>query len=76
MNSRYRFLNVAFFSCILCAVAFKPAKAPAAPGGQQSSNTPPTSPTVVKAQTNLVLVDPVVTDKDGNCVKHLEAKRG
>jgi VWFA-related protein len=55
-------------------VAFKPAKAPAARGGQQPPNTPPTSPTVLKAQTNLVLVDAVVTDKQGNYVRDLEAK--
>jgi VWFA-related protein len=52
------------------------ATAPAAPGGAQnpSSQAVASSPVVIKAEANLVLVDVIATDKKGNYLKDLEQK--
>jgi VWFA-related protein len=52
------------------------ATAPAAPGGAQnpSPQAVATAPGIIKAETNLVLVDAIVTDKKGNYIKDLEQK--
>lgn len=72
MKPPQRLLFIVLSSFVLCFVAFRPANAPAVPAGQQSST--PTSPAVIKAQADLVLVDAVVTDKHGNYVRDLGAK--
>jgi VWFA-related protein len=41
---------------------------------QSSQQTPPTAPGIIKAQTNLVLVDAIATDKKGNYVRDLDLK--
>jgi VWFA-related protein len=52
------------------------ATAPAAPGGAQNppAQNAATAPGVIKAETNLVLVDAIVTDKKGNYIHDLEQK--
>jgi VWFA-related protein len=53
------------------------ATAPAAAGGGQnpSPQAVATAPGMIKAETNLVLVDAIVTDKKGNYIKDLEQKQ-
>src|SRR5205085_2103468 len=40
---------------------------------QSAQQTPATAPGIIKAQTNLVLVDAIATDKKGNYIRNLEA---
>src|SRR6266446_2193708 len=65
----------------LCGLGATPLGAPALPqeaqqaSPQRGSQQPvATVPGVIKTQTNLVLVDAVVTDKKGNYIRDLEAK--
>ena len=51
------------------------ATAPAAPaGGQNPPPAPEKAPTVLKTESDLVLVDAVATDKKGNYIRDLEKK--
>ena len=65
---------------VLCGLGATPLGAPALPqeaqqASQQQGQQPvATVPGVIKAQTNLVLVDAVATDKKGNYIRDLEAK--
>ena len=74
MSSRGLAASLLFPVIAVCVVASGPVRAPAlaAPGQQAADQAQPT--TVIKSQTNLVLVDAVVTDKKGNYVRDLEEK--
>jgi VWFA-related protein len=69
-----------FSFLLLCAVigwlGVRAAFAPAVSQGAQnaSQQPPPTAPEVIKAETNLVLVDVIAMDKKGNYVEDLESK--
>src|SRR5271157_265932 len=69
MSSRRIVASLLFAIIAVCAVASGPVPAPAQ---QAADQTQPS--TVIKSQTNLVLVDVVVTDKKGNYVRDLEQK--
>lgn len=60
----------------LGGLGLESAVAPAAPAGEPnpSAQAVQTVPGVIKAETNLVLVDVVATDKKGNYIKDLEKK--
>jgi VWFA-related protein len=59
----------------MCWVGLRPAQAPAIPAeAPQASDQTSTAPGVIQAETNLVLVDVIVTDKKGNYIRDLEAK--
>src|SRR5689334_8565734 len=60
----------------LCGSAGEPTRAPALPQGaaQPGSQAPITTPGVIKAQANLVMVDVIATDKKGNYIHDLEAR--
>src|SRR5207247_1981429 len=74
-QSRLR-VTLPFLVLFLCCSVLGPSRAPALPQVAQQSNAqaPPTSPEVIKAQANLVLVDAIATDKKGNYVHDLESK--
>jgi VWFA-related protein len=75
MSSRRFLFSLLPAAAAICWVGSGPVRAPALPASGQpgaAQNQAPT--TVVKAQTNLVLVDVVVTDKKGNYVRDLEQK--
>jgi VWFA-related protein len=69
-------VTLPFLVLFLCCSVLGPSRAPALPQVVQQSNAqaPPTSPEVIKAQANLVLVDAIATDKKGNYVHDLESK--
>ncbi len=74
MRSRRAHLSTALLLTALGCLAFSTAWAPAAPlQDQQSPQPAATSPDVITAETNLVLVDVVVTDKKDHYVRDLEA---
>ena len=60
----------------LGGLGLESATAPAAPAGAQNPSPPAAEnpPVVIKAETNLVLVDVIATDKKGNYIKDLEKK--
>ena len=60
----------------LGGLGLESATAPAAPAGAQNPSPPAgeNPPMVIKAETNLVLVDVIATDKKGNYIKDLEKK--
>jgi VWFA-related protein len=73
--SRHRLLLTWGFIATLGWVGLQSAGSPAAPGGAQNPPPQAGNPTVViKAETNLVLVDVIATDKKGNYIKNLEQK--
>ena len=76
MERRRLKLTVLFLLVIWCSWGIGPSRVPALPGAPQQANqqTPATAPGIIKAQTNLVLVDAIATDKKGNYVRDLEAK--
>lgn len=76
MHLRRQLLSIVLFVSACCWLGQTAAQAPAAPlGGQQAdSQAVPTAPGVIRAETNLVLVDVIAMDKKGNYVRDLEAK--
>ncbi len=76
MHLRRQLLSLVLLVSACCWLGRSPAQAPAAPlGGQQADNQAlPTAPGVIRAETNLVLVDLIAMDKKGNYVRDLEAK--
>jgi VWFA-related protein len=76
MNRRRHSLTFILMIFAVCWLGVRPVEALAAPAGAQqpSAQAPPTAPGIIKAQTNLVLVDAVVTDKKGAYIRDLEAK--
>src|SRR5437764_14919614 len=65
-------------SSVLAGTAFLAIAWMIMPGAQNAAppapQNPETSPTVIQKQTNLVLVDAVVTDKKGNYIRDLDQK--
>ena len=74
--SRNRWLIVMGFMLTLAGLGVQSVMAPAAPAGAQnpSPSAPQTVPGVITAETNLVLVDVIATDKKGNYLKDLDKK--
>ena len=74
--SRNRWLIVMGFILTLAGLGAQSVIAPAAPAGAQnpSPSAPQTVPGVITAETNLVLVDVIATDKKGNYLKDLDKK--
>ena len=73
MERRRLKLTVLFLLVIWCSWGIGPSRVPALPGAPQQANqqTPATAPGIIKAQTNLVLVDAIATDKKGNYVREI-----
>ena len=74
--SRNRLLTTMGLLITLGGLGLESATAPAAPAGEPnpSPQAVQTAPGVIKAETNLVLVDVIATDKKGNYIKDLEKK--
>jgi VWFA-related protein len=72
--TRHRLLLTMGLLVTLGGLGLESATAPAAPAGGQNPPPPPVenTPVVIKAETNLVLVDVIATDKKGNYIKDLE----
>src|SRR5271157_528951 len=68
-----RQLLISFFLVVaVCWIGLQSVQVPA--GQQPANQASAASSTVFKTQTNLVLVDAVVTDKKGNYIRDLEQK--
>ena len=73
---RHKLLLAMGLLITLGGLGLESATAPAAPAGAQNPSPPAVqnAPIVIKAETNLVLVDVIATDKKGNYIKDLEKK--
>ena len=75
MSFRRSVVSIFFFLLAASLLAVSPLRAPASPGGQQAvPQEPQKVPATIKAESNLVLVDAIVTDKKGNYIRNLESK--
>ena len=75
MSFRRSVVSIFFFLLAASLLTVSPLRAPASPGGQQAGPQEPQKvPTTIKAESNLVLVDAIVTDKKGNYIRNLESK--
>ncbi len=74
--SRHRLILILGFLTVLGWLGLESATAPAAPAGAQNPapQAVASTPTIIKAEANLVLVDAIVTDKKGNYIKDMEQK--
>src|SRR5207248_7150956 len=69
-------LTSLFIVMAVCWLGVGSGQAPAIPqtGQQAESQATPPAPDILKSQSNLVLVDAIVTDRKGNYIRDLEAK--
>lgn len=76
MHWRRLSLSLLFLFAGLCWLGVSPLRAPAASAGAQqpAEQAPAVAPGIIKAEANLVLVDTIVTDKQGNYIRDLESK--
>ncbi len=73
--TRRSWLLIAGFAAALAGLGLPSANAPAAPGAGQNPSPPvDTAPGVIRAETNLVVVDVIATNKKGEYLKDLEKK--
>ena len=72
--SRHHWLLTLGIMITLGGLGMESATAPATPAGGQNPAPPTTekAPTVIKTESNLVLVDVIATDKKGNYINDLE----
>jgi VWFA-related protein len=74
--TRHQWLLTMGLLITLGGLGLESATAPASPAGGQNPSPPAVenAPVVIKAETNMVLVDVIVTDNRGNYIKDLEKK--